>query len=246
MRLALLADLHANLFALEAVLHDVNACEADYIVCLGDIVGYGAQPRQCTEFLRRLNCITVMGNHDFYTTSPSIDPVLRDPESLKNPVWAGIQHARNELTKKDLAWLYALPSLCTIDGGLIAHAALHDLDQWPYLRNYQDAKPTLDILKNRLGFFGHTHRQNIFHHPTDPAPEELEENTFHLPDDTGYAITVGSVGQPRDPGTAAAWTLWNPDERIVTFRRVSYRTKPAASAILEAGLPAGSALRLLA
>jgi hypothetical protein len=187
-----------------------------------------------------------MGNHDFYTTSPSIDPVLRDPESLKNPVWAGIQHARNELTKKDLAWLYALPSLSTIDGGLIAHAALHDLDQWPYLRNYQDAKPTLDILKNRLGFFGHTHRQNIFHHPTDPAPEELEENTFHLPDDTGYAITVGSVGQPRDPGTAAAWTLWNPDERIVTFRRVNYRTKPAASAILEAGLPASSALRLLA
>ena len=93
MRLALLADLHANFFALEEVLQDVSTCEADYIVCLGDIVGYGAQPQQCTEFLRRLNCITVMGNHDFYTTSPSIDSVLRDPESLKNPVWAGINHA---------------------------------------------------------------------------------------------------------------------------------------------------------
>lgn len=103
MRIALIADIHANFIALEAVLQDTWACEADSLVCLGDIVGYGAQPRECTEFFRRLNCACLMGNHDFYTTSDTYDEVLNDPRSEHNPVWAGIRHARDELSDEDLA-----------------------------------------------------------------------------------------------------------------------------------------------
>ena len=216
--------------ALEAVLQDTWACEADSLVCLGDIVGYGAQPRECTELFRRLNCACLLGNHDFYTISDTYDEVLDDPRSEHNPVWAGIRHARDELSDEDLAWLDKLPTLSTIEGGIIAHAALHDFDEWPYLRTAEEARPTLKLLSGRVGFFGHTHRQNI----------------FKLPVDTSFAITVGSVGQPRDSGPDATWTLWDSEARTVSFRQVAYDFTSAAHTILEAGLPSGSALRLLA
>lgn len=245
MRIALLSDIHANLHALEAVLHDSADRDADSLVCLGDIVGYGAQARECTELLRRLNCGCIMGNHDFYTTSPTIDPVLRNRGTNKNPVWAGIQHARDQLSPEDLDWLAQLKSLGGIDGATIAHAALHDFDEWPYLRTLEDATPTLKLLSGRTGFFGHTHRQNIFHLPETDAPKELQPRTFQLPAEGSFAITVGSVGQPRDPGPEAAWALWDSEARTVSFHRVAYDSQAAATSILSAGLPAASALRLL-
>ncbi|MDA0766743.1 MAG: metallophosphoesterase family protein [Verrucomicrobia bacterium] len=245
MRIALIADVHANLHALEAVLHDTQAHDAEQLVCLGDIVGYGAQPRECAELLRRLGCLCLMGNHDQYTTSHAFDPVLRNRDIENNPVWAGVKHARAQLAPEDLAWLENLPTLSTVEGGVIAHASLHDFDQWPYLRTAADAEPTLKMLGGQVGFFGHTHRQRIFHLPaTDPPPEKAPQ-VFQLPADTGYAITIGSVGQPRDPGPEAAWTLWDPDERLVSFHRVPYDCTAAAHAILAANLPSASALRLL-
>ena len=246
MRYALVADIHANLQALEAVLRDVETSGAEGIVCLGDIVGYGAQPRECTGLIRRLGCPCVQGNHEEYTTSSFYDPRLGGPSAASNPVAAGINHARAQLSGEDLSWLEKLPRHIDMDDWIIAHASLHDTWNWPYLQSDSDAEPTLRILDGRVGFFGHTHRQKIFRLPAAAPPDEIAPGIFHLPEQTAFAITVGSVGQPRDPGPEAAWTLWDPVERTVTFRRVPYDHAAAAAAITAAGLPAGSAQRLLA
>lgn len=245
MRFALIADIHANLPALEAVLRDTASCGAERIVCLGDIVGYGPQPRECTALIRQLGCPCVEGNHEHYTASSLYDSILHRYNAPLNPVAAGINHARAQLSDDDLAWLKNLPHHIEIEYWLIAHASLHDTDNWLYLHNDIDAEPTLKILGERVGFFGHTHRQKIFRLPTAAPPEEIASGVFRLPEKTPFAITVGSVGQPRDPGPEAAWTLWDSAERTVTFRRILYDHAATATAITAAGLPAASALRLL-
>lgn len=245
MRYALIADIHANLHALEAVLRDMDFCGAERTICLGDIVGYGAQPRECIELIRRLDHPCVEGNHDHYTTSALYNSRLGGSSAAANPVAAGINYARAQLSYEDLAWLGKLPRHIDMEDWIVAHASLHDTENWRYLHSDSDAEPTLRILDGRVGFFGHTHRQSIFLLPEAAPPEEIAPGVFRLSAETSFAITVGGVGQPRDPGPEAAWTLWDSAKRTVTFRRVPYDHAAAAASIIAAGLPAGSAQRLL-
>lgn len=251
MRIALVSDIHANLHALHAVLKDIASSGVDMLVNLGDVVGYGADPAACVDLLRKLGCEGVMGNHDYYVSSggPVIEQILAEPDTASNPVWAGIRHARNQLDDDQVAWLRAQEAVRGIGNDLVAHAGLHDFDEWPYLRTLGDALPTLALLDGRIGFFGHTHRENLFVEPGNDGsrsgPEQLAENRFHMPPDTSIAITAGSTGQPRDGDPRARWLAWNPASRILEFHRVPYDHRAAARAIIAAGLPESSALRLL-
>ena len=247
MRTALLADIHANLQALTAVLVDVRDCGIEAFACLGDIVGYGADPGSCLELVRALDCPCVMGNHDHYTTidSPKMDELMTSSGINDEPVWSAIKLAREQLTGEQLAWLRSREPVSAIDRALIAHAALHDWGSWPYLRSSEEAQATLAILGDKVGFFGHTHRENVFVPEGGAAPEKLvaEQRLFRLPEGT-VAITVGSVGQPRDGDSRARWALWDPDARTVEFRRVKYDVEAAGQAILAAGLSPTNAIRL--
>lgn len=250
-RIAILSDVHANLPALEAVLAEV-AREEDVggIVWLGDVVGYGAQPRECVALARARGGPWVMGNHDQYTAELAREERDRwAGERSDNPVWAGVLHAVRELGGDDVAWLAGLPLVVRIEGAVAAHAALHDPGQWPYLLDSGRAARTwaaMRVLGQSVGFFGHTHRQRWF---ADPAakgrPEERGGGCLWVPPDAVCAVVVGSVGQPRDGDGRASWALWDPLERVVEFRRTKYPALAAARAIVAAGLPLHSALRLL-
>lgn len=241
MRTALIADIHANLHALKAVLGEIGKAGMDDLLCLGDVVGYGAHPAECVDLLHRVRCKGVMGNHDYYvsTDSPGIELILEEPATLTNPVWAGVRHARQQLSSDQLAWLRELQPVGSMGDEIVAHAALHDFENWPYLRTLEDARPTLDLLNGRVGFFGHTHREDIIFNEADqsPAPEQLAERSFHLPTETSIAITAGGTGQPRDGDPRARWLSWDSETRVIEFRRVPYDNQAAAKAILEAGLP---------
>lgn len=245
MRTALLTDLHANLQALTAVLADVRDCGLEAIACLGDIVGYGADPRRCLELIRALDCPCVIGNHDSYAVIESLemDELMASPEVDDQPVWSGIKLAREQLLDEQIEWLRGLEPIRGIDGAVIAHAALHGFGTWPYLRSPADALPTLRMLENQVGFFGHTHRENVFVPPDSAPPEQLDENVIRLPQG-GVAVTVGSVGQPRDGDARARWAIWDPGERTVEFRRVPYDVEAASEAIFAAGLCPFNAIRL--
>ncbi|MEI6674076.1 MAG: metallophosphoesterase [Verrucomicrobiota bacterium] len=250
-KLAILSDIHANFPAFKAVLREVTKAKASRIVVGGDTVGYGANSNACVERVRALGGQSVMGNHDFYTNhlrrDPSALPANRDWR--KNPVWAGVEEAARTLSEDNAAWLRDLPRLLEIPGGVVAHAALHRPEEWPYLRSLSDAAPTLEILRNStcgIGFFGHTHRQELFFDPAEAVtPERINPTRVHLPEGVVCAVMVGSVGQPRDGDLRAGWTLWDSDTRVLEFRRTAYPALEAAHEIIAADLPVESALRLL-
>ena len=250
-KIAILSDVHANAPALTAVLRAVNKARVKRLVWGGDLVGYGASSNACVTRVRELGGECVMGNHDRYTLDirrdRSVLPANR--EWRKNPVWAGVEEAARTLSDENAEWLAKLPEQLPLPGGVLAHAALHQPGEWPYLRTLGDALPTLNVLRETsrgIGFFGHTHRQELFFDPTEPVtPERISLTKYHLPEGTICAVLVGSVGQPRDGDLRAGWTLWDSDTRVVEFHRTAYPALEAAQQIIAADLPVESALRLL-
>lgn len=249
-RIALLSDIHANLHALHAVLDEIDADGGiDRILCCGDVVGYGPKPRECVRLLRERGIPTVMGNHDFYTLQACQVPGFL-PEGRKareNMVWAGIAHAAASLEAEDLAWLSQLPPALELPTALIAHAALHDFEEWPYLFDQEEAEPTLRILESRgkrIGFFGHSHQQEWFVLPRTKRPKRLPGDGWQAAADTPCAVVVGSVGQPRTGDPRAGWTLWEVEQQRFFFRRTDYPVHRTMGEIVECGLPRSSALRL--
>ncbi|MCX6874425.1 MAG: metallophosphoesterase family protein [Verrucomicrobia bacterium] len=250
-KIAMLSDIHANDPALKAVLREVAKAKASRVVFGGDTVGYGASSNACVERVRTMGGESVMGNHDFYTNH-----IRRDRSALpnnrdwrKNPVWAGVEEAARTMSDENAAWLRDLPWLLDVPGGVVAHAALHQPEEWPYLRSLTEAFPTLDILRESacgIGFFGHTHRQELFFDAAEAVtPERINQTRVHLPEGVVCAVMLGSVGQPRDGDLRAGWTLWDSDTRVLEFRRTEYPALEAAHDIIAADLPVESALRLL-
>jgi diadenosine tetraphosphatase ApaH/serine/threonine PP2A family protein phosphatase len=250
-KIAILSDIHANDPALKAVLWDVAKAKVSRVVFGGDIVGYGASSNGCVNRVRTMGGDCVMGNHEFYTNHIRRDrsalPANRDWR--KNPVWAGVEEAARSLSDDNASWLRELPRVLEIPGGVVAHAALHNPEEWPYLRSLADAVPTLELLREAvrgIGFFGHTHRQELFSDPAEAVtPERISQTRVHLPEGVVCAVMVGSVGQPRDGDLRAGWSLWDSDTRVLEFRRTEYPALEAAQDIIAADLPVESALRLL-
>ena len=249
-RIAILSDVHANLPALRAVLAQVKSEGISEIAWLGDIVGYGAQPRECVRLVREWGGRCVLGNHDLYTMElVGLNDVMMEAEKRENPVWASILHAAAQLEDEDFEWLRGLLWMAHLPGAVMAHAALHEPEEWPYLLDWDMAERTLDVMRadgHSLGFFGHTHRQRWFADPRVAVqPEKLGTDRLRVPADACCAVVVGSVGQPREADGRASWVVWDPVARVVEFRRTVYPAVEAARAILNAGMPVHSALRLL-
>ena len=250
-RIAILSDIHANAPAFKAVLKAVKKVRAKRVVFGGDIVGYGASPEYCVAKTRALGGESVLGNHDHYTNEirQGVLSLPRHMEWRRNPVWAGVAEAASALGDDAADWLAALPRELPLPGGVLSHAALHQPGEWPYLRSLAEARPTLEILRDSgrgIGFFGHTHRQELFFDPADEVvPEEIKPARYHLPEGVACAVMVGSVGQPRDHDTRAGWALWDSDSRVLEFHRTAYPARRAAQDIIAADLPWESAVRLL-
>ncbi|NNE91607.1 MAG: hypothetical protein HKN23_08170 [Verrucomicrobiales bacterium] len=253
--IAILTDIHGNLPALEAVLREVADCGAEQIAFGGDLVGYGASPAECVALVRNLGGHCVLGNHDAMTMEVHDRGIEHVPATWKhNPVWAGVIHAVKHLSEEDLKWLWDLPWFLRMQGGVIAHASLSDPNSWQYLSDQAAAVPTLNVLKEKrvlggIGFFGHTHQFRVFSEEETAdakVAERLDEDRYYFPEGCVSAVTIASVGQPRDPGDyRACWAIWDPEDRVVTFKRTDYPAILAARNILDAGLPPENAARLL-
>lgn len=247
--IAIPSDIHANLPALRAVLREVQSSGATQVAVLGDIVGYGASPAECIDWCLRVGATCVMGNHDLEAVKvreTGSDSLQHGWE--RSGYLAGVAHAAKALSPGQAAWLAALPYAKPIRGGVIAHASLDDPEAFGYIVNYEHALPCLQLLaaqEHKVGFFGHTHQQEVFHHPSTRLNWE-DPGTFTVPADQPCVIMAGSVGQPRSPtDRRASWVLWDPETRRVQLRQTEYPRLQAAQDIAQAGLPAQSALRLL-
>ena len=229
MRFAIFSDLHGNLEATEAVLADARERDCTDFVCLGDVVGYNANPRECIEIVQKLECPVVKGNHD---QQASLAESSRGFNALAE---TAINWTREQLTNKDKEWLRALPLTRQVRDFTIVHATLDTPDQWGYVFNSLDAVASFTYQQTTVCFFGHTHVAGAFMY--DDSVKRIKVNQLTIEGTKKYFINVGSVGQPRDGDWRAAYCIYHIEDHVVEQRRVKYDLATAQKKIIQAGLP---------
>jgi diadenosine tetraphosphatase ApaH/serine/threonine PP2A family protein phosphatase len=237
MRFAIFSDIHANLEALEAVFADARARRCTHFVCLGDVVGYNANPRECIEGVRELGCPVVKGNHDEEAT------LNASSERFNELAERAIQWTRNNLMDQDKEWLRSLPLQKQVHDFTIVHATLDTPGQWGYVFNTLDAAASFTYQRTAVCFFGHTHVPMVFIRGQSGVRQERKEH-IRIEPGRKYFINVGSVGQPRDGNWRAAYCIYDVESNLVELLRVKYDLATAQDKITEAGLPQPLADRL--
>lgn len=243
MRYLILSDLHANWEALQAVL-DSSAGQYEQAICLGDLLGYGADPNPVVEWTRANVSVVVRGNHDRACAG------LEDLEWFNPVARAAAEWTHDQLTPENLAYVAALPQGPVDAGGFqVMHGSLLDEDE--YMVAVSDAGQAFPYLETSLAFFGHTHIQGGFAWSRNrvrflgkPHLPKQAQMLLELDPDCAYLVNPGSVGQPRDGDARAAYVLYNSDDRFLTYYRVAYDLATAQAKIRRAGLPPILAERL--
>jgi len=236
MRFAVFSDIHSNLEALEAVLADARARACTQFVCLGDVVGYNANPHECIERVRAMDCPIVKGNHD---EQASLIESSRDFNELAEHA---IEWTRNNLTEEDKEWLRGLRLQRQVRDFTIVHATLDTPAQWGYVFNNLDAAASFTYQHTAVCFFGHTHVPMAF--IRDEGIKRVRIEQLRIDMTKKYFINTGSVGQPRDADWRAAYCIYHLDKNVVEQRRVKYDLATAQKKIINAGLPRLLAERL--
>jgi diadenosine tetraphosphatase ApaH/serine/threonine PP2A family protein phosphatase len=237
MKIAFLCCIHGNLPALEAVGKDVEAMRADKVYCLGDIVGYGAYPRECVEYVRTRNWPTVKGNHDVALLNPAYADNFNPVAKLC------LYFSMGALKPADRAWLQSLPLRIEEDTFEIVHASPDEVPYQKYIMTDENALAAFGNAKRPWVFHGHTHVPlAIF--KTDPL-SYCRDSLWKLDPAVPALLNVGSVGQPRDKDPRAMYALFDTATREVQIRRVQYDVQKTAAEFKAAGLPEKIAERLL-
>ena len=242
MKYAVLADVHANLEALDAVLAAARDLGADRIVCAGDVVGYHADPDACVERLRAASAVCVAGNHD-RVAALLAEPVRFGDEARRAVLWT-----QAHISAESRAFLSKLPLTAVVDGRfLLFHGALHPApDPDVYLSNHARVSRSIEALRDgpwgvRVAFFGHTHQRAVYEARRGDR-RSLEGEMIELSGAARYLINPGSVGQPRDGDPRAAFALFDTDAGTVRFCRVPFDAAAClAKAAREGLVPAARA-----
>ena len=236
MRFAIFGDIHANLQALEAVLSDARTQHSSHYVCMGDIVGYNANPRECLAIIRELECPTVKGNHDEQAS------MITEGEGFNALAEEAIQWTREQLADDEKKWLRELRMQRQVRDFTIVHATLDTPHKWGYIFNQLDAATSFSYQHTSMCFIGHTHSPKAY--IRDGSVRSMPLDILALQQGKKYLINVGSVGQPRDGDWRAAYCIYDTISNEVELRRVEYDIAGTQAAILKAGLPSKLADRL--
>ncbi len=242
-KIAIFGDIHANLEALHAVLEDAGrqGCESNY-ACLGDIVGYNANPAECLELVRSLDCPTVKGNHDYESISKK-DLLGMNPIATMALSWT-----REQLNEDQKTWLRRLPyvkeNIASLDNMTIVHATMDNPMKWEYILNASDSSFSFQKQATQLCFHGHTHVPKFFVKYPSGKISDIPADEIIMEPGIQYFINPGSVGQPRDGDWRASYAIYTPEQNLIQLRRVEYDVATTQLKIREAGLPERLADRL--
>ena len=240
MKYGVLGDIHANLSALETVLACFEREGVERVLSVGDIVGYGAAPRECIELVRKVEAVVVMGNHDAACVG-RIDILY-----FNNYAREAVRWTQSVLTDEECAWLAALPYTVDLDHCSVGHGTFHRPELFDYIQSTTDADPSLDAMELPVCFVGHTHVPvALLRLRDDPLRTAYTiEDEIDLSEVHRALINVGSVGQPRDEDPRCAYAIYDTDAERVWIRRVEYDIEREAARIRAAGLPSVLADRL--
>lgn len=238
MKTAVISDIHSNLEALRVVIAHAHTQGADDFVCLGDVVGYNADPSACVDEIRNMpNMRCILGNHDAMAVGEGPLPGI-NAQALSAITWT-----RNNLDADRKAWLAGLPLTIVGSDATYCHASLEEPSSWLYVHSELGAARHFASQSTRVGFMGHSHL--MFAWMEDGL--KLERSVAVTADTTTgdrWLISVGSVGQPRDHDSRAGYAMFDHDTGIVTQIRTEYDVAAAQRKIIEAGLPSALADRL--
>lgn len=237
MRYAVLSDVHANLEALRAVLADAEG-RVDGVVCLGDVVGYGADPVACVETIGARVEALVAGNHD-HAVAGRLEFAWFNPHAR-----AALDWTLARLSDDHRAWLAGRPLVTCIAEATLVHASPRNPDEWDYLLSPDDGWEAFAAFDTRVCFVGHSHRPAVWSLGSSGPDFDASPSRVTFESGRRYIVNVGSVGQPRDGDPRAAYAVWDADARTVTLRRVAYDVEAARRKIQAAGLPRRLADRL--
>jgi predicted phosphodiesterase len=232
-----LGDVHGNLQALEAVLAELEKESVDGILCVGDLVGYGADPRGCVDRMRETKAVVVAGNHDWGSIGKTSIEFF-NADAKESILWT-----RESLTDGETAYLTELPLVAEMQDVTLVHGTLYFPENFDYIQTLYDAHLSFSSLKTRVCFLGHSHIPIVFFND-DPISYFLEPE-IDLSLSSKTIVNVGSVGQPRDQDPRASYAIYDSEAGMVYLRRVDYDIKGAQDAIEEAGLPATNSHRLM-
>jgi diadenosine tetraphosphatase ApaH/serine/threonine PP2A family protein phosphatase len=242
LRAAVLSDIHSNRHALEAVLAAVDEAAVDEVWCLGDMVGYGAEPDACTALIRERCSVSLVGNHDLALLG------VLDVSTFSEAAAAAVEWTRRQVSEETLEYLATLEPTASQSGVGLFHASPRD-PIWEYVLSTDQAEAGLDAQEERVGLIGHSHialffvraaRESRGHAQGAQAAAGAEVEVG----EGEWLLNPGSVGQPRDGDSRAAWLELDTERWLARYHRVEYDIEGAASAIRAAGLPDVLAERL--
>jgi len=242
LRAAVLSDIHSNRHALEAVLAAVEEAGVEEVWCLGDMVGYGAEPDACTALVRERCSTCLVGNHDLALLG------ALDISTFSETAAAAVEWTRGNVSDETLEFLAGLGPTASREGVGLFHASPRD-PIWEYVLATDQAEAGFEAQEERVGLIGHSHIALFFvrapgsrpgyaqgAQAADGAEIEIAEGD--------WLLNPGSVGQPRDGDSRAAWLELDTERWLARYHRVPYDIEGAAAAILAAGLPSVLAERL--
>jgi diadenosine tetraphosphatase ApaH/serine/threonine PP2A family protein phosphatase len=237
MKYALFSDMHGNLEAYKAVADELEGEKGIRYFCIGDIVGYGADPKPCIRLTRKLDPVIVCGNHDWASVG------LTSVEYFNEHAKKAVLWTASELGKRDADYLRSLDLIYKDRDMTLVHGTLMNPELFNYVFDLQTARRMMELMTTRVGFIGHSHVPGIFIMNGDSV-EYTEAAKVNMRDDRRYLVNVGSVGQPRDGDPRASFCVWDRDAGTVEIKRAVYDVGKAQMKIREAGLPDFLARRL--
>lgn len=230
MRYGIYSDIHANLEALQAVFATFEKEKVDQYICLGDIVGYGANPRECLQLVLEYDSLVVAGNHD-YAVAGKLNIDFFNPYAKAAVLWT-----RSQLSEQEMQYLANLDLVQKIENVLtLVHGTLNFPEMFDYIQTSYDAHLTLELLDTPICFLGHSHVPVAFFQGTTVTFSMDEE--VPVPKDGKTLLNVGSVGQPRDENPMGCCAVYDDEAEKVWLHRVEYDIEAAISKIIKAGLP---------
>lgn len=230
MRIAIISDIHSNLEALESSIEIIKEEKISEVICLGDIIGYGANPNECISLVRKLTPHILLGNHDEAAIH------LEKTEHFNPFARIAAEWTHDALTPENAAFIDALPFRLDLQGQTFVHASPLEPEEWHYILSPADAQANFDSFDTPLCFVGHSH-----------VPELFCEDIWSREVSRGkkFIVNVGSIGQPRDNNWRLSFGIFDTDTWTYKNVRAEYDASAAAAKIRNAGLPKGLADRLL-
>ncbi len=238
MKIAILGDIHANLEALQTVLADAESEQVNEYLSVGDIVGYGPNPKECLHIIRdQLKCPCVRGNHD-HLASANLSTMSFNPIAAEAIGWT-----REQLDDADKKFLADLRLVRLVHDFTLVHATLDMPQSWGYVFDRLAAASSMSYQTTSICFFGHTHVPLAFI-KEGPVRTEHGWSTVEIKPGCRYFINVGSIGQPRDGNPKTSYVIYDTDAKRIQIKRLDYDIAAVQYKIRQAGLPDKLAVRL--